>query len=76
MGNALCETTFDPSVLINGKATIYVVLPIDRLKEMAALQRVILSTLINLVFAAGEDPNRRVHLLLDESASLGPMDSL
>lgn len=76
VGNSLCETTFDPNMLINGRCTIYLVLPIDRLKEMASLQRVILSTLINLVFAAGENPNRRVHLLLDESASLGPMDSL
>lgn len=76
VGNSLCETTFDPNSLINGKATIYLVLPIDRLAEMASLQRVILSTLINLVFAAGEDPDRRVHFLLDEAATLGPMDSL
>jgi len=76
IGNTLCETTFDPHVLINGKATIYLCLPIDRLAEMASLQRVILSTLINLVFAAGEDPDRQVHFLLDEAATLGPMDSL
>ena len=76
VGNSLCETTFDPNVLIESKATIYLVLPIDRLAELASLQRVILSTFINLVFAAGEDPDRRVHLLLDEAATLGPMDSL
>lgn len=76
IGNTLGESTFDPDIVVNGKATIYLCLPIDRLAEMASLQRVILSTLINLVFAAGEDPGRRVHFLLDEAATLGPMDAL
>ncbi|APZ94549.1 type IV secretory system conjugative DNA transfer family protein [Fuerstiella marisgermanici] len=76
IANSLCESTFDPNVLVNSSATIFLCLPIDRLTEMASLQRIILSTLINLVFAAGENPNRRVHFLLDEAATLGPMDAL
>jgi len=76
IAESLATSTFDPQVLINGRATLYLCLPVDRITEMAGLQRVILSTLINLVFAAGEDPHRRVQLLLDEAASLAEMTSL
>ena len=76
VANTLGESTFDPNVLIHDKATVYLCLPVDRLQEMASLQRVILSTLINLIFAAGEDSERRVHFLLDEAASLGAMPAL
>ncbi|GAB5440128.1 MAG: hypothetical protein Fues2KO_04770 [Fuerstiella sp.] len=72
----LLESTFDPHELITGRMTIYVCLPVQRLSELMGIQRVIISSLINLVFEAGEDRDRRIRFLLDESASLGPMDSL
>lgn len=72
----LDKSTFDPNELVCQTATVFLCLPVDRIKEMASFQRVILSTIINLVFAAGEDSKRRVRLLLDEAATLGPMDSL
>ena len=73
---AVDSTSFDPQELIDGRMTVYVCLPVQRLNELMGIQRVIISTLINLVFDAGEDRDRRVRFLLDESASLGPMDSL
>lgn len=76
LADTLAESTADPRQLIHGKQTIYVCLPVDRIIELAGVQRVLLSTLINLVFATGEDRNRRVRFLLDEAATLGSMDSL
>ncbi|MEZ6064032.1 MAG: type IV secretory system conjugative DNA transfer family protein [Planctomycetaceae bacterium] len=76
IAEALADSTFDARQLIHGRQTIYLCLPVDRLAELAGLQRVLLSTLINLVFAAGEDRCRRVRFLLDEAATLGAMDSL
>ncbi len=76
IADSISESTFDPYELINGKQTVYVCLPVDRVTELAGLQRVLVSTFINLIFAAGEDRHRRIRLLLDESATLGPMDAL
>lgn len=72
----LAQSTFDPDQLLHGKMSIYLCLPIDRITELSGLQRVYLSCLIHHVFAAGEDPHRRIRFLLDESATLGPMDAL
>jgi len=72
----LSTSSFDPRKLVDGNMTIYICLPVDRVNELSGLQRVILSSLINVVFAAGEDRNRRVHFFLDEAATLGPMDAL
>lgn len=66
----LSESTFNPKEIIDGKVTLYLCLPVDRLQELSSLQRVIMTTLINLVFAAGEDRNRRVRFVLDEASSL------
>lgn len=76
LAECVSESTFDPRKLVTGKQTIYICLPVDRVVELAGIQRVLLSTLINLVFEAGEDRNRRVRFLLDEAATLGSMDSL
>lgn len=72
----LSESTFDPRDIVDGKLTIYLCLPVDRLQELSSLQRVIMSTFINLVFSAGEDRNRRVRFLLDEAATLEESDAV
>jgi type IV secretion system protein VirD4 len=76
LADTLASTSFDPQALIHGKVTIYIALPVDRRGELMGVQRVLISSLLNLVFAAGEDPRRRVRYILDESATLGAMDSL
>lgn len=76
LAETLLESTFDVRGLIEGRQTVYLCLPVDRISELPGLQRLLLTTFINQVFAAGEDPNRRVRFLLDEAATLGSMDSL
>jgi type IV secretion system protein VirD4 len=72
----LSATTFDPKKLIDGRMTIYLCLPVDRMYELLRLQRILLTSLINLMFHSGESRERRVHFLLDEAASLGEIDAL
>ena len=76
LADTVSASSFNPRNLIHGKQTVYICLPVDRVIELAGIQRVLLSTLLNLVFEAGEDRNRRVRFLLDEAATLGSMDSL
>lgn len=67
----LARSSFDPWQLVRGKMSVYILLPIDRLHEMRGLQRILVTSLINLVFEAGESRSRRVRFYLDEAASLG-----
>lgn len=76
VANVLHDSTFDPRELLTGNPTIYVCLPMDRIRELASVQRLILTALVNMVFAAGESSTRRIRLVLDEAASLGPMECL
>ncbi|MCA9048863.1 MAG: type IV secretory system conjugative DNA transfer family protein [Planctomycetaceae bacterium] len=76
IAESVLDSSFDARRLVDGNMVVFVCLPVQRLTELAGLQRVIISTLINLVFDAGEDRHRRVHFLLDEAASLGSMDAL
>ncbi|MEZ6129202.1 MAG: type IV secretory system conjugative DNA transfer family protein [Planctomycetaceae bacterium] len=76
IAESVLSSSFDARRLVDGNMVVFVCLPVQRLTELAGLQRVIISTLINVVFDAGEDRHRRVHFLLDESASLGSMDAL
>ncbi|MFN8705447.1 MAG: type IV secretory system conjugative DNA transfer family protein, partial [Planctomyces sp.] len=76
LAECLSESTFDPHMLINGRMTVYVCLPVDRMTELAGIQRILLSCFINLAFGAGESSTRRIRYLLDESATLGKLDAL
>ena len=76
LADTLAESTFDPRAMLQRKMTVYICLPVDRRAELTGVQRVLISSFINMVFAAGENPRRRVRFLLDEAATLGAMDSL
>ena len=76
LAETLAESTFDPRAMLQRRCTIFICLPVDRRAELTGVQRVLISSFINMVFAAGEDPRRRVRFLLDEAATLGAMDSL
>lgn len=76
VAQTVAATSFDPNDLINGRMTIYLCLPVDRLSSLTSLQRVLMTTLINLVFEAGENSRRRVRFLLDEAATLESMPAL
>lgn len=72
----LSETTFDPKELANGRMTIYLCLPVDRIHELRGLQRIMITSLIHVLFQAGESRTRRVRFLLDEAVSLGEIEAL
>ncbi len=76
VAKTLHETTFDLADLLRGRLSIYCLLPVDRLRELAGLQRVILTSVINYVFEAGESRTRQVRLYLDEAATLGESEAL
>lgn len=76
IAKTLSRTSFDPQQLIDGKMTIYLCLPVDRIQELRGLQRIMLTSLINLIFQAGESRERRIRFYLDEAVSLGEIDAL
>ncbi len=76
IAETLSCTSFDPQKLIDGKMTIYLCLPVDRIQELRGLQRIMLTSLINLIFQAGESRERRIRFYLDEAVSLGEIDAL
>jgi type IV secretion system protein VirD4 len=76
IGRILTDTSFDVRRILSNEVTIYLCLPVDRIVEVRGLLRILVTSLINYVFQAGESKTRRVRLLLDEAASLGEIDSL
>lgn len=66
----LARTTFDPTQLLRGNMSIYLCLPVDRIRELVGLQRILITSLINMIFQAGESRQRRIRFYLDEAATL------
>jgi type IV secretion system protein VirD4 len=73
----LARTTFDPTQLLRGNnMTIYLCLPVDRIRELVGLQRILITSLINMIFQAGESRQRRIRFYLDEASTLGEIEAL
>jgi type IV secretion system protein VirD4 len=62
------ETGFDPKTLSDGKTTLYIIIPVDKLQSHARWLRLIVTTTMRAVV---RKPNKRVCFLLDEFAALG-----
>ncbi len=75
---AACTQTssFNPAKLKRVKMTIYIVLPPEQMKAGMGWLRLIVGSMIRAVVREGPDERRKVHFVLDESASLGVMDSI
>ncbi|MCA9212429.1 MAG: type IV secretory system conjugative DNA transfer family protein [Planctomycetales bacterium] len=71
---SLSDTTFQPGELLRNRPgmTLYVHLPVDRIRTYRGYTRVILTALINFIIRAGESRTRRIRFYLDESSGLGP----
>jgi type IV secretion system protein VirD4 len=69
-------STFDPSDLLKGEMTLFLVLPPDHARTQSPLLRTWISTLLRAVVRGGLQERTRVHFLLDEAASLGHLESL
>jgi type IV secretion system protein VirD4 len=62
--------------LKRGKMTVYLVLPPEHMKAQAGWLRLIVGSMIRAVVREGLGEYPNVHFVLDESASLGVMDSI
>jgi type IV secretion system protein VirD4 len=76
VAKTLHATNFDVRKFLDGRVSVFCLLPVDRLREMAGLQRIIVTALINFAFAAGESRRRRIRFYLDEAATLGDIEAL
>lgn len=76
VAKTLHATSFDVRKFLDRRMSVFCLLPVDRLREMAGLQRIIVTALINYVFQAGESRSRRIRFYLDEAATLGDIEAL
>lgn len=70
------RSSFDPSDLLKGKMTVYLVLPPDRMRAQSALLRLWIGSMLRAVVKGGLQNSSKVHFVLDEAAALGHMDAL
>ena len=76
VATCLSETTVDPRVLLSGRATIYLILPHDKLTTLAPLMRMWLSTILRVVAKGLPSEQNQILFLIDEAAHLGRMQIL
>lgn len=76
MKNVLGKSTFNLNELKNGKATVYVVLPPQRLETHAAFMRLFVRCALDVMAAGGSGRGEKCLFILDEFYSLGKMDSI
>ena len=70
------SSSFNPSDLLGGKLTIYLVLPPEHMRAASPLLRVWIGSLLRAVVRGGLQERSLVNFILDEAASLGKMDAL
>ncbi len=74
---AVRETTFDLDAVRRGDPmTVYLVLPVDKLRSHGRLLRLWVATLLRVLMARTERPRTPTLFLLDEAGNLGQMDDL
>lgn len=74
---ATARTDFALSDVIKGAPlTIYIVVPPSRLASHAALLRIFVSSLVNLILERTTRPDKPTLLLIDEFAQIGPLDAI
>ncbi len=74
----IATSSFDPMILRQGPATatVYLVLPANRLVSHAALQRMWIGTIMRAITAGKATEKNPVLWLLDEMAHIGPMAAI
>jgi type IV secretion system protein VirD4 len=76
ISNSTKASSFNPSDLLTGKMTVYLVLPPEHMRAQSALLRLWIGSLIRAVVKGGLQETTKVHFVLDEAASLGHMEAL
>jgi type IV secretion system protein VirD4 len=70
------SSTFAPAQLKRGRMTVYLILPLEHVRDLSPLLRMWISSLLRAVVQEGLDESRKVHFILDEAAVLGQMDCI
>ncbi len=70
------SSSFDPRCLRSGRATIYLILPHDKLVTLAPLMRLWLGMILRIITRGVPDDRNRVLFLIDEAAHLGKIQVL
>ena len=77
---AIAESTksssFDPADLLEGKMTVYLILPPEHMRAQAGLLRIWIGSMLRACVRGGLQEKSKVHFILDEAASLGHMEAL
>ena len=69
-------SSFDPSELLTGKMSVFLVVPPEYMRVQSPLMRLWISSLVRVIIRGGLS-NRRVHFVLDEAGSaLGHLECL
>jgi type IV secretion system protein VirD4 len=76
VANNTRESSFNPADLLTGKMTVYLVLPEEHRRAQSPLLRLWIGAMFRAVIKGGVQENTKVHYVIDEAASLGPMDSI
>lgn len=77
VSRVVSETKFDLSDVFNARPiTIYIVIPVDKLKSHQSLLRVWIGALIRLMTSRQRKMSPRTLLLIDEAAQLGQLPAL
>lgn len=70
------SSSFDPTRLLSGKMTIYLILPPEHMRAQSGLLRLWIGSLLRTVVRGGLQTSRNVHFILDEAASLGNLQAI
>lgn len=69
-------SSFNPSDLLKGKMTVYLILPPDHMRTQSPLLRMWIASLLRAVVRTGLQEKTKIHYVLDESSSLGHLEAL
>ncbi len=67
-------SSFNPSDLLKGKMTVYIILPPAHMKTQAPLLRLLIGSMLGAVVKGGPQEKNKVHFVIDEAATLQQMD--
>ncbi len=67
------KSSFDPYQLADGNTSLYIIIPVDKLKSHARWLRLVVTSTMRAVV---RKPNKKVAFLLDEFAALGYMSEI
>jgi len=69
-------SSFDPSRLVKGKMTVYIVPSLEYGSTMIGWVRMVIAGMLKAVMRGGLQEKNKVHFIFDEAAKLGPMEAV